>query len=85
MTTFRNPNDPNNTIITAKVQEWTRLAMDLKEDTIIEVVEVDCADPGCMDKETKIILTTGQGNKKQFRIHKPLVYVRKPDIQHLVK
>ncbi len=84
MATFKNPNDPDNIIITEKVQEWFRERMELQKDTIIHVVEIDCADPGCMDKETRITLSFPDGLRKQFRIHKPLVFVRKKDVEQLV-
>ena len=85
MTTFKNPNDPDNLIIKSKVQEWMRSVMKLEEHAKIQVEELDCADPGCIDKETRITLIPIEGNKEQFRIHKPLVFVRKPDIEHLLK
>ncbi len=85
MTTFRNPNDPNNTIITAKIQEWVKSELNLSEDTSIQVLEVDCADVGCVDKETRITLSLNNNFVKQYRIHKPIVYVRKLDIDHLIK
>lgn len=85
MTTFKNPNDPENVIITAKVQEWVRAKMNLNEDTMVQVLELNCMDPGCMDKETRILLTTHGQLPRQYRVHKPLVYVRQWDIDQLVK
>ncbi len=85
MTTFKNPNDPDNRVITAKVQEWIRTKMNLGEEALVQVLELNCADPGCMDKETRILVTVYNQPMRQFRIHKPLVYVRKPDIDQLVE
>ena len=84
MATFKNPHDPDNIIITGKVREWVREKMKLTEDTLIQVIELNCADPGCMDKETRILLTSPSSGMIQYRVHKPLVYVRKPDIDQLV-
>ena len=85
MTVFRNPHDPENIIITTKIQEWVKAKMNLPVDSIIQVLEVDCADPGCLDKETRIIISTKDIPTKQFRIHKPIVYVRQLDIDHIIK
>ena len=85
MTTFKNPHDPDNRIITAKIQEWVRSVMKIEENAVVEIMELNCADPGCMDKETRIIIVNTKEDNKQFRIHKPLVFVRKPDIDHLMK
>ena len=84
MTVFRNPHDPENIIIKTKIQEWIRTKLNLKESSTIEVSEVDCADPGCVDKETRIIVTIKDTPTKLYRIHKPIVYVRKLDVDHLV-
>lgn len=85
MATFKNPNDPDNLIIIGKIQEWVRSAMKLEAKVSVEIIEVDCADPGCMDKETRIIVGDVEGERKQYRIHKPLVFVRKPDVDYLIK
>ncbi|HSZ24581.1 MAG TPA: hypothetical protein VK766_02625 [Cytophagaceae bacterium] len=84
MTTFKNPHDPENIIITAKIHEWVRTKMKLPEDTMLQVLEVDCADSGCLDKETRILITSANSTR-QLRIHKPLVYVRAHDVDHLVE
>ncbi len=84
-TTFKNPNDPDNIIITAKVHEWVRAKMNLSDDVLVQVIEVDCSDPGCMNKETRILVTKSDTGMKQYRVHKPLVYVRPADIDYLLK
>jgi hypothetical protein len=62
-----------------------RSKMSLPENTSIQVLELNCIDPGCMDKETRIIITSSDNVTKQFRIHKPLVFVRQNDIDHLLE
>ena len=84
MATFRNPHDPENLVIIAKIHEWVKEKILLDGNAIIQVIEVDCADPGCMDKATRILITGIDKEMKQFSIHKPLVYVRKPDIEKLL-
>jgi hypothetical protein len=85
MITFKNPNDPDNVVITSKIQEWIKDKLNLKENAIIQVSEMDCADPGCADKETRITIVLEETTTKQYRIHKPLVFVRQRDIDHLIK
>jgi hypothetical protein len=84
MLVFKNPNDPDNTIIRSKIKEWMHTLLGLSEKVEIDVAEYNCADPGCVDKETRIIVSEN-GIKKQYRVHKPIVFVRKPDIENLVK
>jgi hypothetical protein len=84
MTTFKNPHDPDNILLTTKLEAFVRSKMSLPETTVVQVLELNCMDPGCMDKETRIIITSGDNNTKQLRIHKPLVYVRQRDIEHVL-
>lgn len=83
MAIFKNPNDPDNIFIITKVKEWVKAKLNLDEASLIQVIEVDCADPGCMDKATRILITSIDNTMRQFSIHKPLVYVRKPDIDQV--
>jgi len=85
MTTFKNPHDPENIVIISKVKEWVREKWSLPTDVLIQVLELNCMDPGCMDKETRIVLTQVDQPSVQYRVHKPLVYVRKHDIDQLKK
>ncbi len=85
MATFKNPNDPENFILIAKIHEWVKEKMKLENNSIVQVIEIDCSDPGCMDKATKILITSEGKPLVQYSIHKPLVYVRKPDIELLTK
>ncbi len=85
MLKFSNPNDPDNLVIISKVKEWIKRGLDLADDTTIKVMEADCADSGCADKETRIEVVLKDSSVKNYRIHKPLVYVRQPDVKHVIK
>lgn len=82
---FTNPRDPENVAVTRKIKEWVRIYMPIEEDEAILVSEINCADPGCADMETMVALLSPKGKTRQFRIRKPLVYVRSWDIEALSK
>jgi hypothetical protein len=82
MTTFKNPHDPDNSATIAKLETLVRSLLSLPENTTVQVLELNCMDPGCMDKETRFIITSPESVTKQFRIHKPLVFIRQRDIEH---
>ena len=69
---------------TRAIKEWTRQYLKLQDDIVL-VAEVNCADPGCPDKETVITIFRKDGGPAKFTIRKPLVYVRKWDIEPLAR
>ncbi len=66
------------------IKEWTRQYLKLT-DEIVLVAEVNCAEPNCPDKETAITVFRKNGAPGKFNIRKPLVYVRKWDIELLAR
>lgn len=58
--------------------------MQLSDAAILMVTELNCQEPGCPDKET-VIAILQQGNNQKYNIPKPLLYVRKWDIDALQK
>lgn len=82
---FKNPNDPNNIVITQKVKEWLMLRYDLKSDDGLEVSEIPCNEINCPDMETLLRIPLVSGVIRELRIRKPLVYIRKWDIDALIK
>jgi hypothetical protein len=76
---FVNPNDTGNAKLYALIGQWVRARFALDDQAEISVSEIKCTDPGCPDIDTYIYVKTEQGLKK-YRIAKPLVYVRKWDI-----
>lgn len=69
---------------TAAIEKWVKEQMQLPDEIIIRVTEVNCAEPDCPDKET-VIAIMKEKNSQKFSIKKPLLYVRKWDIDHLFK
>jgi hypothetical protein len=85
MFVFRNPNDPDNEKAIARLRQLViaHLALDAGCEVLLE--EVACSDPGCADKETRIVVSAAGSAPQVYRIHKPLVFVRKYDIEQLAK
>lgn len=79
---FKNPNDPDNQIIRAKIKEWLQQYLQIDPDLVASIDEVPCRDPGCPDIFTRIVYKDGF-NKKELIVHKPLTFVRKIDIKGL--
>ncbi len=67
---------------TAAIKKWVKEKMQLSDDVIVMVTEINCGEPNCPDKET-IIAIMQQGNNQKISIKKPLLYVRKWDIDCL--
>lgn len=81
---FRNPFDEGNVKITRKVKEWVTTRFMLSDSDIIMVMEVKCIDPNCPDYETKITILKSNGQNANYKIRKPLTFVRKWDIDALI-
>lgn len=83
---FQNPRDPNNTGVRAKFEEWMReLELLGDEESLATVVEFsDHCGPNCPHAETVLTVRGGE-NERVFTIRKPLVFVRRPDIQALLQ
>jgi len=82
---FRNPFDNDNVTITKKVKEWTTSHFTLSINDIVLVSEVNCVEPNCPDYETEIIIVKSQGTRHYYKIRKPLTYLRKWDIDSLIR
>lgn len=76
---FVNPNDVTNTKLNRLIMQWVRDKFMLDDAVEVVVSEIKCTDPGCPDIDTYIYVNFEHGLKK-YRIAKPLVYVRKWDI-----
>jgi hypothetical protein len=83
MQKFINPNDPNNfqTIIWIEKQVRTLLETDLGT---ISVEELSCNDSSCIHA-TSVICWANELDIRYFKIFKPLVYIKKRDIEAALK
>ena len=77
---FINPNDTANTKLHTLIRTWVKDKFALQEPLELIVSEIKCADLGCPDIDTYITFIK-DGQSRKFRIAKPLVYVRKWDIE----
>ncbi|MBC7485843.1 MAG: hypothetical protein H7282_03735 [Cytophagaceae bacterium] len=78
-TYFVNPNDTANTKLHQLIRTWVKDKFALEEPLELLVSEIRCVDAGCPDVDTYITVIKDDQSRK-FRIAKPLVYVRKWDI-----
>jgi len=78
--TFSNPRDPEGIVIRQKIAEWLLFYENRYAQSEILIEDVPCIDIGCPDRET-LISIAGSGMKEEIRIRKPLVYIRKWDIE----
>jgi nitrate reductase delta subunit len=63
-----------------RVRAWTRERFSLAEDAAILVSEVTCALPGCPPRETVVAFWTGNGQRHQFKLFKPVAEVVADDL-----
>jgi hypothetical protein len=69
---------------TAAIKKWVKEKLNIDEDAVIVVTELNCSDPACPGKET-VVGIIQKSNHQKFSIHKPLLYIRKWDIDALFK
>jgi hypothetical protein len=81
---FINPNDAGNAKLYKHIEQWVKAKFNLSEAAEITVSEIKCADAGCPDIDTYIYVKD-QNEQKKYRIAKPLVYVRKWDIDGMIE
>jgi hypothetical protein len=91
MKRFINPLDPENHQIKAALRLWLIERLKLDADAVVQILEQTCTEPSCVYAETVIVIeNTGHrasaesGKEVQFyKITKPLVYIRKGDLDRL--
>jgi hypothetical protein len=80
---FKNPLDPENLAIQKAIKQWVAIFLQLPDDTVITVSEIKCCGENCPHIETCI--TVWQTPPLLLKIPKPLVYVRKYDVETAIK
>jgi hypothetical protein len=81
---FKNPLDPENKQAIEFIKKWTKEVAHIDEDAAISILETACVNPDCPGTSTTITITGPQKNTKSFSLHKPLVFIRKTDIEKLL-
>jgi len=69
----------------AILANWVREEAGLPEEAVVTVLEEPhCPDPGCALKRTVLEWTDAAGKQHRAVVVKPLVYVRKPEVERAV-
>jgi hypothetical protein len=77
---FKNPLDPDNLNIKTALRRWAIEKLALAENAEVQITEIQCAEPNCVHVETLISVVDTEGGRF-FKINKPLVFIRKWDVQ----
>ncbi len=91
MKKFNNPLDPDDVNIKLAIKKWTVELLKLNADSDIEIIENLCAESSCIYAETLIKVENtdlSRDNREGslfFKITKPLTFIRKLDVQNMVK
>lgn len=80
---FHNPLDPGNIQLIRTLKCWVKERFELEDDTEVIFQEHNCADASCPDKMVKFAFEKGD-LMKSMEIRKPLVFIRKRDIEGAV-
>lgn len=63
-----------------RVREWTRSRFRLADDAAILVSEIACQLPGCPPIETVVAFWVEDGERRQFKLFKPVAAVTADDL-----
>ena len=83
MNAFKNPLDPNNLKAKDLLKKWLSTKLKLGLTAHIEIIEYQCSDPSCLHAETVFRVFDSpetEGDSQDYKISKPLVFIRKWDI-----
>ncbi|MEY4937631.1 MAG: hypothetical protein RIS64_3990 [Bacteroidota bacterium] len=83
MQKFINPNDPNNFQTIAWIEKQVRILLET-EAGIISIEELSCHDSSCIHA-TSVICWANELDIQYFKISKPLVFIKKRDIELALK
>ncbi len=92
MNTFKNPLDPDNIKTKMLLKQWVAIKLKLNPDTVVEITENQCSDATCLHAETIFHIfdayteggdTISDAKAKLYKIAKPLVFIRKWDMEHI--
>jgi nitrate reductase delta subunit len=64
----------------ARVRQWVRDRFRLNDDDVVMVNELECALPGCPPLETVIAFWTDDGQRRHYKVFKPVVEVVEDDL-----
>lgn len=85
MQKFTNPNDPHNTQLNATLKRWISEKLQLNDVAVIDIIEHQCTDASCLHAETIFQVKNREGESAFYKIAKPLVFIRKWDVDGMKK
>jgi len=62
------------------IKDWAREALSLPEEGVVMATELRCTEPGCPPLET-VVAVMGDGESRQFKIHKGIEDVTYEDVE----
>lgn len=65
------------------IKVWTEAAFGLDDDAVVMVTELQCREPGCPPLETVIAVLARDGQRRLYKIFKPLAAVTLDDVASL--
>jgi hypothetical protein len=78
---FQPPSDsPERKVRQQDIKQWGRELLGAEDDDVVMVTELRCSEPGCPPLET-IIALLGAHQRRQVKVHKPLLEVTREDIE----
>ena len=82
MSSFVNPLKPGgiDPERSAAIKLWARQILELADDTIVTVGEFGCDKPTCPNRQTIILVMSGETQKRRIRIHKSIVDISEVDV-----
>lgn len=63
------------------VKGWVTERLGLTDADLVTVAELACHEPGCPPVETVVSLHKADGERRDWRIHKPLANIEEADVQ----
>jgi hypothetical protein len=84
MKAFINPHDPDNIELKKILTNWLKEKLALNDDTKVSIHEHLCSEPNCIHAET-VFRTENTEGVSFYKITKPIVYIRKWDLDALKK
>jgi len=83
MISFKNPADIDNIFLKAKISEWLKSKFDIETDIEVAIREISCGVDSCPCITTEFKISAPF--QKVLTLGKPLVFIRKWDIDNLVE
>ena len=68
---------------TSMVKGWITEGLNLSDADLVSIAELACYEPGCPPIETVVTVHGADGQRRTWRLHKPLVEITAADVAAL--